>query len=240
MTPEAKEPPRAGNRLWTANEFLDWLEPGVHADLIDGENFTHSPVNFRHADLLNFLDPLLRLYIEKRKLGRLYREVTAIRLGSRNVFLPDLAYFTSDQVERLAETHAPFAPTFVVETLSPWTAERDTGPKFAAYEEHGVQEYWILDPDRLEHRFYRREGELLVEFAAGEPVINAQTIPGFRVRRDWLNPGQLPDVLACLDELLAGQAGSRTVPSFPRFFLSGAWPTLRRPRCANSLPISGR
>ena len=37
----------AERRLWTADEFLEWLQPGVHSDLIDGEKFRHSPVNFR-------------------------------------------------------------------------------------------------------------------------------------------------------------------------------------------------
>ena len=189
-------------RLWTAKEFLDWLQPGVHADLIDGERFMHSPVNLRHARLLNFLDRLLAGYLERRQLGELFREVVAVRLSSRNVFLPDLAYFTNEQVARLTPTHAPFAPTLVVEALSPWTDERDTGPKFAAYEEHGVQEYWILDPETLAHRFYRREGELLVEFAAGEPVIRAQSLPGFWVRRAWLDPAALPAVGRCLEEIL--------------------------------------
>ena len=79
------------HELWTADDFLDWLEPGIHADLIDGEKFMHSPVNLRHADLTNFVDFLLRSHIEKHRLGKLYREVVAVRLGSRNVFLPDLA-----------------------------------------------------------------------------------------------------------------------------------------------------
>jgi Uma2 family endonuclease len=192
------------SRLWTADEFLAWLAPGVQADLIDGEKFMHSPVNLRHADLLNFLDRLLAGYIEAKALGRLYREVVAVRLSSRNVFLPDLAYFTPEQVPHLKPTHAPFAPTFVVEALSPYTGDRDLGPKFAAYEEHGVQEYWVLDPDSLAHRFFRREGELLVEFAQQEEVIAAQTVPGFWVRRGWLNPDQLPAVAPCLAEVLAG------------------------------------
>jgi len=68
--------------LWTAQEFLDWLEPGVQADLIDGEKFMHSPVNLSHARLLNFLHCLLSLYVEKRKLGEVHREVVAVRLGS--------------------------------------------------------------------------------------------------------------------------------------------------------------
>lgn len=190
-------------QLWTAEEFLDWLQPGIHADLIDGEKFMHSPVNLRHARLLNFLDRLLAGYIERFQLGELYREVVAVRLSSRNVFLPDLAFFTNEQVARLAPTHAPFAPTLVMEALSPYSDERDTGPKFAAYEEHGVQEYWILDPETLAHRFYRREGELLVEFALGEPVIRAHTIPGFWLRREWLNPEALPEVARCFEELLA-------------------------------------
>lgn len=72
--------------LWTAEDFLDWLKPGVHADLIDGEKFMHSPVSLVHADLLNFVDRLLGAYIEQHNLGKLYHEVVAVRLSSRNVF----------------------------------------------------------------------------------------------------------------------------------------------------------
>jgi hypothetical protein len=92
MPTSVSESKTVHRQLWTADDFLDWLEPGVHADLIDGEKFMHSPVNLAHADLLNFVDRLLAHYIEHHKLGRLYREVVAVKLGSRNVFLPDLAF----------------------------------------------------------------------------------------------------------------------------------------------------
>ncbi len=39
-------------QLLTADEFLDWLQPGVFADLIDGEKFMHSPVHLKHARLV--------------------------------------------------------------------------------------------------------------------------------------------------------------------------------------------
>lgn len=196
--------PGRGRRLLSAEEFLDWLKPGVHADLIQGETVIHSPVNLRHADLLNFVDFLLRAYIEVHKLGRLYREVVAVRLGPRQVFLPDLAFFTNEQVARLPATHAPFAPTLVVEALSLRTAYPDSGPKFAAYEQHGVAEYWILDPEHLAHEFFRREGELLVPFAEEEPVIHSQVVKGFWLKRAWLNPRKLPSVRGCLAELGIG------------------------------------
>lgn len=189
-------------QLWTDADFLDWLNPGVHADLIAGEKVMHSPVNFRHARLLNFLFSLMHLFVERRKLGEVHREVVAVRLSTRHVFLPDISYFTTEQVGRLTDSYAPFAPALVVEALSPWSADRDVGPKFAAYEEHGVHEYWILDPDTQAHRFYRRENEELVEFAAGEAVIRAQAIPGFWIRRDWLKADQLPEVYPCLEELI--------------------------------------
>lgn len=192
------------SRLWNADEFFAWLQPGIHADLIDGEKSMHFRVNLRHADLLNFLDHLLRRFIERRRAGRLYREVVAVRLSSRNVFLPDLAFFTNDQVPLLLPTHAPVAPALVVEALSPYTAHRDVGPKFAAYEEHGVGEYWVLDPETLVHRFYRREGELLEEFANGEEVIPSATVQDFWVKRAWLDRDHLPEVTPCLEEILRG------------------------------------
>lgn len=202
MPPVATTAPDADLRLWTADEFLDWLEPGVKAELIDGHKQMHSPASLRHARLLNFLHPLLSLYIESHKLGEVHREFVAVRLTTRNVFLPDLAYFTNEQVSRLHPTYAPFAPTFVVEVLSPASLERDLLEKFPKYEEHGVKEYWILDPEHLRHRFFRRRDDLLVEFAQRGEKISSHSIKGFWVKRAWLNPEKLPEVRRCLREVM--------------------------------------
>jgi hypothetical protein len=83
--------------------------------------------------------------------------------ASLTVLLSATSAFSPMTSRPLGPGTRPIAPTLVVEALSPWSADRDVGPKFAAYEEHGVQEYWVLDPEHLANRFYRREGELLVE-----------------------------------------------------------------------------
>jgi len=192
----------SADRLLTSEEFLEWLQPGVFADLIDGEICMHSPVNLRHARLVNFADRLLSAYVEDQDLGELHRESVAIRLSPRETFMPDLAFFTKAQVARLSDTHAPFAPVFVVEALSPSTAQNDTGRKFVAYEMHDVQEYWILDPEKLDHHFYRREGDILSKFTADEDRIESVSIRGFWVNRAWLNPSKCPSVRDCFNEIL--------------------------------------
>ncbi len=187
-------------QLLSADEFLKWLEPGKHADLIDGEIEMHSPVSIRHARLTNFVDSLIRQYAEGRQLGELFREVVAVKLSSRNVFLPDLAFYTQDRLHLVRESFVDGPPDLVVEVLSQTTGERDIGVKFAEYEQHGVNEYWILDPATLAHRFYARDGELLVEFAHGEPAIASRAIPGLVMQRAWLDPDKLPPVAKCLAE----------------------------------------
>ena len=188
--------------ILTAQDFLEWLDPGKHADLIDGEITMHSPVTLRHAQLLNFVDHLVRSFVEERDLGQVFREVVAVRLSSRNVFLPDLAYYHLDRLHRLRDAVIDGAPNLVVEVLSPRTADRDVGVKFVEYEQHGVDEYWVLDPETLAHRFYAREGELLVEFAHNHPTIASHVLPGFTMERSWLNPISLPKVRECLETIM--------------------------------------
>ena len=95
------------HELWTADEFLDWLEPGVFADLIDGEILMHSPVSLPHGNLTNFLDRLLASFIEQRGIGGVvHREVIAVRLSQRSVVLPDIAFYTREQESLFRNTHS--------------------------------------------------------------------------------------------------------------------------------------
>lgn len=197
----------AGEReteLWTSDEFLDWIEEGMKAELIDGRITMHSPVNLRHADLLNFFDALLRLYLERRKLGKLYRELVAVRFDQRRTLMPDLCFFRNDQLQQLAPTFAAIAPAFVVEALSRTTKRNDLGRKRDIYEQKGVEEYWVLDPIKLDHHFFRREGdgEIFVEFAQGAARIESSAVKGFWIERAWLDPDHLPDVMPCLARIL--------------------------------------
>jgi Uma2 family endonuclease len=102
---------------------------------------------------------------------------------------------------KLLPSHAPIAPLWVCEVLSPRTGDRDPVPKFSTYEEHGVREYWTLDPETLAHRFRFRNGDYL---EAEEPVdgwVHSRVIPGFKVRAEWLDPEHLPAPEDCLEAM---------------------------------------
>jgi Uma2 family endonuclease len=68
----------------------------------------------------------------------------AVRLTLDTEFQPDILVARSDD---LTMNNLPCAPLLAVELRSPSTALIDQNLKKAAYERHGVQSYWIVDPD---------------------------------------------------------------------------------------------
>lgn len=66
----------------------------------------------------------------------------------RTVVQPD-AFVVCDP-GKLIDEGVRGAPDFVVEVLSPGTAMKDQSEKRKLYAEHGVSEYWIVNPDTFE------------------------------------------------------------------------------------------
>ncbi len=185
----------------TASEFLDRIEPGDTADLIDGELCMHSPVSIRHGEVSGFVAALIRVFAQDRALGRVFTDVIAVQLGPRNVYMPDVVFFSTDSTAEFRDTVIVGAPDLVVEVLSPRTAHNDVGRKFTAYEQAGVREYWVLEPDTLAHRFYRHNGEVFVEYGSDSRRIESHVLPGFYVCVEWLDPDNLPKISACLAQM---------------------------------------
>jgi Uma2 family endonuclease len=76
------------------------------------------------------------------------------------------------------------APDLAIEVLAPSTSRRDRGVKFADYAAHGVQEYWIVDPEARTVERYRLTP--LGEYAcsakvSGDQLAQSEVLPGFKV-----------------------------------------------------------
>lgn len=68
---------------------------------------------------------------------------------------PDLLFVSNASLHRLKETYLDGAADLVVEVVSPESRARDWGEKFTEYEEAGVHEYWLIDPERKQAEFYQ-------------------------------------------------------------------------------------
>lgn len=128
--------------------FYRDLRDDQKAEFINGEVVQHSPVKEKHNAIRQNLEFLLLRFVRKNKLGVIRSEKALVQL-TRNDFEPDLCFFNTEKATSFkADTMFYPAPDFVVEILSNSTAGRDRGVKKEDYALHGVQEYWIVDPDR--------------------------------------------------------------------------------------------
>ena len=123
--------------------------------------------------------------VDQGRLGLLLYAPVDVVLSNIDVVEPDLVFISAARLAIVGETHVQGAPDLVVEILSPSTRRRDEITKRHLYEQHGVPEYWVVDPEldaikvyRLGEGGYRREAELTLE--AGDEL-TSPAFPGLRV-----------------------------------------------------------
>jgi Uma2 family endonuclease len=93
-------------------------------------------------------------------------------------------------------------PALAVEIVSPDSVGRDYVQKRAIYEEAGVCEYWIIDPDAKRAPFLRlREGRFKTVTLPGH-IFRSHVLPGFFLDVRWLWSKRRPRVYDVVRRLL--------------------------------------
>ncbi len=133
----------------SANEYyqLPEYEQNDLIQLINGEVIIGMPPILKHQDIVREILILLAL-IARNVGGKAYDSPVEVRLDDKNVFQPDVLYVKPDNmaIAQQDEKRITGAPNLIVEVLSPGTARFDRQEKYQDYEQHGVNEYWIVDP----------------------------------------------------------------------------------------------
>lgn len=168
--------------------FLDGIDEDDKAEFIDGQIVMHSPALPRHIRVAKRLLKILDTYIEGAKengtaKGEIALEQALCRFDLKNAFMPDLAYWGPQKTEQIRADYGLFpVPDFIVEILSKSTMHNDKIVKLRAYAQHGVSEYWIINP------MAGKEG---VERYILTPTGHTYTL---RPSEDYLNVSLFPDL----------------------------------------------
>jgi Uma2 family endonuclease len=197
----------AGQRLdrATFHERYEMMPPGTRAELIGGIVYMPSPLSFDHGKRDGKVSDWLGRY--EYFTSGVERALNAtVMLDEYGEPQPDCLLLLSEGLggqTRIVDGYVLGAPELVVE-VSKSTRATDLGPKKKDYERTGVREYLFVGIEPDEIRWFRREGETLVEVMPDpDGVYRSQVFPGLWLDPEALLRGDMPRVFATLDLGLA-------------------------------------
>jgi len=170
-------------------QFLEWLDEDTWAEWVDGEVVLMSPISDEHQAVLNYLTTLLLFHTLETRAGRVLTEPFQMKSGPNLPGRSPDILFVSAERQHLIQRHFLNGPAdLVVEVISPESRARDRGEKYYEYEQAGVREYWIIDPERKQVEFYvlSEKGIYQPAFVGHEGEYRSAAIEGFWLRVEWL------------------------------------------------------
>lgn len=146
------DPIRKSDRLYTYRDYCGWRQ-GERWELIDGEAYDMSPAPLRkHQGISYEMARQIGNYLADKPC-KAYSAPFDVRLPESmdqddgdvdTVVQPDIVVICDRK--KLDDRGCRGAPDWIVEILSPSTADKDLRIKTALYERHGVRELWIVHP----------------------------------------------------------------------------------------------
>jgi Uma2 family endonuclease len=101
---------------------------------------------------------------------------------------PDILFIQTSRLPTPSAKNYEGPPDLIVEVLSNSTARQDRVTKFTAYEQTGVNEYWIVNPKTRSVEVFtlsRQEYALVGEFVA-DNMIESKVLTGLQIRTSSL------------------------------------------------------
>lgn len=113
-------------------------------EIINGKTMMMSPSPaVSQNTVITNLSLIFGTYLKGKKC-RNFSDGVDVHLDEKNTVIPDAMIICNKSIIKHDGIYG--APDLIVEILSPATARRDKREKKLLYEEHGVKEYWIIDP----------------------------------------------------------------------------------------------
>ncbi len=169
----------------TYEDYVLFPDDGMRHEILDGEHYVTAAPTRKHQRTSMRLGSRLHLFVEEWNLGEVLAAPFDVVLSLHDVVQPDLLFISNRRSGILNDNNAQGAPDLAVEIVSPRTRRQDEGIKRERYDLLGVDEYWMIYPDRRMAKVYRREAGRLVlaadlSAAAGD-VLTTPLLPGLAI-----------------------------------------------------------
>jgi Uma2 family endonuclease len=142
------------NKRYTYADYLTWLDD-KRRELINGFVKLMTPAPSRNHQRISTNLVSVWWNFLRDKPCEVYHAPSDVRFLSKGsgksdkaidtVVQPDI-YVVCD-LSKLDDKGCLGAPDLIVEIISPKNVRRDVKEKFDVYQEHGVREYWIVNPE---------------------------------------------------------------------------------------------
>ena len=173
------------DRPLTVDDFMSLpMEDARIIELLQGELILAPSPEMNHQRIVRRLVVRLDAIVEGTGFGELFFAPTAVVLSRNDVVEPDLFVIRSDQESLATRYTFNGAPPIVFEVLSPSNRKTDLQRKALLYANAGVEEYWIIDPEKRRILIQQLvEGKVDLEIFTSGSVTSA-VLPGFTVGID--------------------------------------------------------
>jgi Uma2 family endonuclease len=155
---------------WTYEDYLRLPNDGRRYEIIEGilyvanapaydhqytvmklagrfDQFVSDATTYDHQYTISELHGELRAFVKERQLGVVLTAPFEVHLpGIARPVQPDILFIPAARQPQADAQIFEGTPNLIVEVLSPSSIRLDNHIKLGAYEQAGVQEYWIADP----------------------------------------------------------------------------------------------
>jgi len=174
---------------YTYQDYLTW-DDGHRWELINGIPYAMSPAPGRQHQAISIkLAALFVTHLEGKTCEPFAAPFDVRFKNEQNeedtVVQPDLSIICDPS--KLDERGCLGAPDLIVEILSPATASRDLKEKLKLYESHGVQEYWVIEPnDKILFVYTLNKKGIYdrAEIYNADDTVQSQAVTGLKIKLD--------------------------------------------------------
>ncbi len=164
----------------TWDDLLKMPEDNRRREIVHGELIVSPSPSDKHQDVLGSFYRIIAAYLDTHSTGRVFFAPLDTILAQEQVLQPDLLYVNNERAS-IVSPWVYGAPDLAVEILSETSRRRDEVRKRELYEQFGVQEYWIVDPEADHVTVYRLANGRYGDGIVVRETLTTPLLPGFEI-----------------------------------------------------------